>query len=360
MSRRRKTPVLEETRLRVGFVTPGLGVGGAERWVVSLAKHFSKRILVSGILSYCVTDPLSPEAARICPLYGPWQSRILMENSDVLIVWGWEYMQREFAGYKGRVIGVSHASPVQGWHCKVCSEMEKFPGIELVGVSKRSLDVWKVPHTGIYIPNGAEVDRCTPRMGRKATRDAYQIPQKAKVALFLSRIAPEKRPELFCEAVLSLPDEWYGVVAGSDIHKISEKLPRSERIKILPPVEAPGDLLAASDVYVLPSTSEAHPIALTEAWLAGVPTVYCDWPFAEQIRQDHGFSLGKVLPVQCTAGGLADAIFDSQHPDFEMKAGQARRIAWDHYTASAMAGRWEKYLFGPPVANSIVPYHRAA
>lgn len=356
MSRRRKSPDAGVThKLRVGFVTPGLGVGGAERWVVSLAKHFSSNIKVSGILAYCVTDPLSPEAGRICPLYGPWESCHLAAGSDVIIAWGWEHLQREFPDFKGRMIGVSHASPVQDWHCRVCSSMEKYPNIELLGVSARSLDVWQGPHTGVYVPNGAEVDRCTPRMGRRATREMYEIPQDVKVALFLSRIAPEKRPEMFAEAVLSLPDNWYGIVAGSDIHRISEKLPRSKRLKILPAVDAPGDLLAASDAYVLASTSEAHPIALTEAWLADVPTIYCDWPFASQIRKDHGRNLGTVIPVKCDAEMLAQAIFDSQNPNSIALSQTARRVAWENYTASAMAGRWEQIVTGPALANTVLP-----
>lgn len=352
MSRRRSQPSPDTSRLRVGFVTAGLGVGGAERWVISLAKHFSKAVEVVGILSWCITDPLSPEAARICPLYGNWQSKDFMASCDVIIAWGWEFLCKDFEGFKGRMIGVSHASPVQGWHCRVCSAMEHFPGIELVGVSKRSLDVWNSPHTGLYFPNGAEVDRCTPRHGKKRVREELGIPPNAKVATFISRIAPEKRPELFAEAVLSLPD-WYGIVAGSDIQGIGKKLPRSERLKILPAVEAPGDLLSASDVFVLPSTSEAHPIALTEAWVAGVPTVYCDWPFAGQIRQDHGANLGEVIPVDITADSLAYSIqFGSQ---FHGLADTARRIAWEHYTASAMAGRWEDYLFSPPPLISCPP-----
>ena len=344
MSRRRNIIRPAQKKLRVGFVSPGLGIGGAERWVLSLIKYLDPtKIEISGVLSWCVTDPLSPEANKYCPLYGPWQVEEFIANTDTIIAWGWEGLPELFTNFKGRMIGVSHASPVQGWHCRVCAKMENFPGIELVGVSKRSLDVWQTAHTGVYIPNGVECDRVCPRKGRSKIREELSIPPDAKVALFVGRLAPEKRPEKFAEAVLSLPDNWYGIIAGSDIQGIGRKLPVHHSLKLLPAVQSPGDLLAASDVFVLPSTSEAHPLALTEAWLAGVATVYCDWPFAQQIREDHGSDLGWVIPVDFDQKQLVEAI--TTVPVLGSRfTEKARHIAWDNYTAPAMAARWEAYL----------------
>lgn len=346
MSRRRKYPSAGTAtqRLRVGFVTPGLGVGGAERWVVSLAKHLDPaKIEVSGILSIGVNDPLSPEASRYCPLFQQTEAAEFCARTDVVIAWGWHAMKDLLKGFKGRVIGVSHASPLQEWHLKVCRSMTEQPGIELVGVSKRSLDVWQTAHTGVYIPNGVECDRVCPRKGRSKIREELSIPPDAKVALFVGRLAPEKRPEKFAEAVLSLPDNWYGIIAGSDIQGIGRKLPVHHSLKLLPAVQSPGDLLAASDVFVLPSTSEAHPLALTEAWLAGVATVYCDWPFAQQIREDHGSDLGWVIPVDFDQKQLVEAI--TTVPVLGSRfTEKARHIAWENYTAPAMAARWEAYL----------------
>jgi len=89
MSRRRNIIRPAQKKLRVGFVSPGLGIGGAERWVLSLIKYLDPtKIQISGVLSWCVTDPLSPEANRYCPLYGPWQVEEFITNTDTIIAWG--------------------------------------------------------------------------------------------------------------------------------------------------------------------------------------------------------------------------------------------------------------------------------
>lgn len=340
--------------IRVGFATPGLGLGGAERWVVTLARHLRRdRIEVTGIMGWQSSgDALVPEASRICPLYSPNMSPVFLRSCDTVIAWGfpdiYNYIPQSWGG---RMIVVSHGTGRQHYHVMTAERMESRPGVILTGVSDDANSLWSRP--SITIPNGVEVDRITPREGREATRRWLDIPADAQVAVQLARFSPEKRQKLFAAAVVSTPG-MYGIMAGGDYCGHAAQLEPHPRLRIIPGgVSHPGDLLAASDVLALPSDAEAHPLALTEAWLAGVPTVYGDWPFAGQMRRAHGSDLGFIIPVEPTEGELAHQLRRACAYG-RRRAWRAREVAWVHYTASAMAARWEALLGatgGPQLAE---------
>lgn len=345
-----RCPSSRTNALRVGFVTPGMSCGGAERWCLTLAKHFSSAVQISGFVTGG-RGALTKEAEKIATVYHPLQSEFMLAKSDVLIAWGWEHLTKMTENFQGRIIAVSHGEPGGDWQDKVTTAMAKTPRVELVGVSFRSLDAWPNRGTGVFIPNGVEVDRVTPRFGRAAIRQSLGIEAHQKMALFLGRLSPEKRPWLMHEMIPYLSKEWVSVICGPDMAGYNIGMAGKERVLCLPPVERPGDLLSAADMFVLPSETEAHPLSLTEAWMAGVPTVYCNWPFAQQIKSEWGVNLGTVVPVDLTAERLAKAV-EKINPDMLRRTNLARNIAWDHYTASAMAGRWEQILFAPALENA--------
>ena len=347
MSTRRKT-VPADNALRVGFITPGLGMGGAERWLLSLTRHFSRKaVKVTGILTGSTTGALAAEARKLCPVYLPEEAGTFAGRCDTVIAWGWNHLREFREIYKGRLIAVSHGTPGNFWGDQVSARMAEAEGVEMVGVSYHSLDVWPGRGTGIYFPNGAELDRCTPRRGRDWMRAHIGITAGQKVALFCARFSGEKRPWAMLSMVPFLPDNWHVVMCGPDLcgwgGSIGTPPPR---VHILPPQEHVGDVLAAADVFVLPSEMEAHPIALSEAWLAGVPAVYSEWPFVSQLRADHQEELGVAVPLYGSPQELAAAVLQADIFREDL-IHRARRIAWQHYTASAMAARWEQYLSAP-------------
>lgn len=330
-------------RLRVGFITPGLGMGGAERWVVTLAKHLSaETIEVAGILSPDASGPLAREARRITTIYPAKEAAAFAGRCDVVIAWAWDKLADFRKLFRGRLIAVSHGAPGNQWGDTVTSAMAGVPDVELVGVSDHSLDVWPHRGTGRYFPNGAEVDRCTPRMGRARFREKHGIPAGAKVALFCGRLSAEKRPWAVV-AMLPFLTDWHVIICGPDQAGWGPAMAAVDRVHVLGALPYVGDVLAASDVFVLPSETEAHPIALCEAWLAGVPTVYCDWPIVAQLRRDHLEEIGVSVPLDCSSQHLAAAVLRADIFRVDL-AHRARRVAWGHYTASAMAVRWEEFL----------------
>ena len=127
------------------------------------------------------------------------------------------------------------------------------------------------------------------------------------------------------------------------------------------PVEQIGNALAALDVFMLASPSEGFSLALTEAWLCGVPTVATRVGAVPELEEMHG---QLVVPVSVGAGPaeLAAAVRRALSAEGREVAERARRIAWRHYTAGAMGQRWTEFLVQafqrggapPPVVPSLV------
>ncbi len=111
-------------------------------------------------------------------------------------------------------------------------------------------------------------------------------PQRSvKSILFLARLHPRKRVSLFLDAASALLASRTNVqfiIAGPDggeEHVVQKKIDGdstlSKKVKILGSVNHSDalDILAQSDVYVLPSKDEPFPMALLEALAVGCPSI---------------------------------------------------------------------------------------
>ncbi|CAB4155442.1 RfaG Glycosyltransferase [uncultured Caudovirales phage] len=336
---RRRDPV-DAARKRVVFMTPSLGMGGAERWIIALCRHFSMRINVLAIVTDDLRGALADEARRAAPVLPIAAFDAMKEDVEVVIAWGLMQLPFYLKGYEGRVIGVSHGNADLAWSRNVIEGMNRVQGIERVGVSFQSARAW--PENARVIANGAEVERVLPLQSDVQTRAQFGLGEH-KIALYFGRFSDEKRLNLLIAAADFLGLDWLVVLAGGP----EDSLPAiaTDRVKVLPPQERPGDLLGVADVFVMCSATEAHPMALTEAWLAGVPTVWMAWPLAEQIARQHPNSdMGHVLPLNATPAEIAAAIEYMDEEHFQELPLNAQQTAFKHYTACAMAHRWEEIL----------------
>jgi glycosyltransferase involved in cell wall biosynthesis len=320
--------------------------------VLTLARCFSKNVHVTGTITWDMSGVLADEARRYGRLFWPHEFQDFTRNTDIIIVWGVPHLYDllQLQNWKGTVIACSHGTSPQPFHRSSNAALAAIPGCRLVAVSDAAALSFPDDrqHEVTVIPNGVEADRCTPQFGREFTRRSLGVEPHQKIALFVSRLGTEKRPGLVAHAVLQPGmEDWVAVIAGFDIEGEGAKLPKHPRVKQIEPVDNVGDLLSAADVFILPSTAEAHPLALTEAWLSGTPTVYCDWGFASQIRRTHGKDLGVVVPIALSPEALASAMVQAAQGEH---TADARSIAWENYTANAMAARWEVYM-GVAVPN---------
>lgn len=340
--------------IRVAFLTPSLHIGGAERWILSLARHFVDAQAVDVVLCAPHFHPdIFKEAAQLMPVFAarqlgdPEETRRLLaqacRRADVLITWGIPRLATVTHGLRLPVIDVSHSDGAWQQQTKMVRRASGGANFH-VAVSRAALGAFPagVAQRAVVIYNGAEVHRVSPRRGRTWQRAQWGVTEKDRVALFLGRFDEVKGPLRLIDALPHLPAEWKAVFHGhgpllSQLRSRAQKC--EQRCRILAPVSQVGDALAAADVLVMPSRHEGMPLSLVEAWLAGLPAVTTRFAFVEEAQRMHG-PLGTTVPLNATAEQLADAISNAS----SKHACRAREVAWNRYTAAAMAQRWEEFL----------------
>jgi glycosyltransferase involved in cell wall biosynthesis len=142
------------------------------------------------------------------------------------------------------------------------------------------------------IPNGVDMDEFT---GQTADAIVEKFPELKgrRHILFLSRLHRKKGLENLLKAWQKMAPEfkdWQLVIAGSgepayenELKAISGNLISKKNIVFFGPVygETKKQILAAADVFILPSFSEGFSVAILEAAAAGLPvllTPECNFP----------------------------------------------------------------------------------
>lgn len=172
------------------------------------------------------------------------------------------------------------------------------------------------PDKFVVIPNGFDLDRfCPDAVARDAVRAELRVPEQAQVVGFVARFDPLKDHVGFLQAAASLlrvyPDVRF-LLAGADVHAENRELSKAiNDAGLAPVVYLLGKrldvhrLMAALDVLVSASLSEAFPNVVAEAMACGVPCVVTD-------VGDSAFivgNTGKVVGVGDTVG-LARALHE--------------------------------------------------
>ncbi len=174
---------------------------------------------------------------------------------------------------------------------------------------------------GVVIPNGIDIlrgpfkEELLPEDSERI-RDRFGVPPGRFLVSTLSRLAPEKGLDTLLEtaAVLerAFPGRFHFIVAGEG--PLRESLPSaaaalnvSASVTLAGYVDNPGELLAASDAFVLCSRAEPFGIALLEAMAAGLPCVAAGAGGPLEIISDNDSGL---FFAPGDARGLASRLLD--------------------------------------------------
>lgn len=326
-------------------------MGGAERWIASLASNFDPSLVVA--VSVVARDAKQHNPAMVASL--PRQMKFydgveFLEEAaceaDVIVSWGCIDLKAITAKVSLPIIDVHHAANDDAYvRGLVQQSLETTPHIAAVSAACQRVfgDHWQ---KAVLIPNGADLGRAAARRSREEVRGRLGIPLGSPLVSCVSRIMPDKRIDMLVDAVARMPRNVHLLLAGPRLHYTDADLERwrwqlSGRLTLHKAVDHVGDLLGASDCFALASPSEAHSLAVNEAWLAGTPVAMFRLPWVEWLEAQHGPMVYDAPRIG--SAGLAAAIGDA-FGDKGGRAELAKRVALEKYTAGAMAARWEDFI----------------
>ncbi|MGD9781049.1 MAG: glycosyltransferase [Kiritimatiellia bacterium] len=202
------------------------------------------------------------------------------------------------------------------------------------------------PHQALYIPNGVAVRE--PSTARARVRAELQTPDSAPVIGTVARLHAAKNQMDLLRAFAVVRQRhsaavlW--LVGEGDRRAALQK--ESRRLGIVDAVRMPGvredvdDVLAAMDLFALPSRWEGMPNALMEAMAAARPVIAADLDGIRELVSD-GETGWRVPPgdVSALAAALLHALDDSA---LAARMGQAaRRRMQERFSLERMVAAYE-------------------
>lgn len=366
--------------LRIAILTPNMTLGGAERWVISLARHFDPRTaVVPGIIVggwggldaamsreiravttlHSHTPGVRPAHARPYDPEGAVMHETLTaaiahvcQDADVLLSWGdpgLGYVIPE--NFPLPVVLVSHTTTTSDkqrpmhpriTHCAAVSQAAAsyFEGRPDMG--DRQIQI-------VY--NGAEGHRLHPVRTRAEMRREWGWSDTDVVIGYVGRYCREKNPGAAMTALAALPPEFKAVYHGDDgipPHTVAAELRETAaglggRAHVCETVNQIGNVFHAIDVLMLASHREAFSLTLLEAWLCGVPVIATPVGSIPELEASHG---QLVIPVGhgASPAQLAAAVRAATGKLGQGLAHKTRALAWSNFTAEHMAANWVTYL----------------
>ncbi len=146
------------------------------------------------------------------------------------------------------------------------------------------------------IPTGVYPERFERGDGRAFRRFAG-IPERAFVAGYVGRLAPEKNLSFLAEAVgrfVTRAAKGHFLVVGSgpseqNVREVFDRQGNSDRLHLVGSLEGQAliDAYHAMDVFVFASHTETQGMVLTEAMAAGRPVVAIDAPGVREVVKDR-------------------------------------------------------------------------
>ncbi|MBS0642741.1 MAG: glycosyltransferase family 4 protein [Acetobacteraceae bacterium] len=138
-----------------------------------------------------------------------------------------------------------------------------------------------IARNAVAVRNGRDPSIFRPNPdARAATRAALGVPEDRVVVIAVSRLVWHKGYPELAEAMATLPELELWVVGerlasdrGADMVAVLQAAGLGDRLRLLGYREDIPDLMAAADIFTLPSRFEGLPMSVIEAMLTGLPVV---------------------------------------------------------------------------------------
>lgn len=357
-----------ERRIKVAFLTPSLGMGGAERVMLAQARYWPRfGVDVSAFWlhdSGPAWEPFLGELAEMkIPVHASTRRRergivaadtmvdalrAALAGADVAISWGLPDAGDllDAAGWSCLHVLVAHG-PGE-WARRQMSEAAS-SATHFVAVSQAAVQAFpeQAHDMTTVLWNGAETSRLQAKISREEQRARWGVRPDQIAVGYIGRFSFDKHPEIVARAVAALPEQYVAVMIGDGIEakpitKLAKEI-AGDRVIIPGPTDDVGSALDGLDVWMLCSKAEGFSIALTEAMLAGVPIVTNHVGAVDDLQAKFG---ALFTAVSQTPDGieLSGAIHHALSPSGRSIADRARRVALEHLTAELSAQRWAEWL----------------
>lgn len=354
--------------MKVLFLTPSLGAGGAERQCSILlpglrARGVDARIIAldsGGPFAQSMRDAGVPvevlQMRHQADLVRLSRSRLLRSFvPDALVTRGvsglyvghavarWRRAAHVFADHYGAGIGFSLRRET------MARVILRRIGM-IITVSPDQAGAWLErgypPERVVVVPNGVREPQTDD--SRSQIRRELGIPEAAVVALLVAALRPEKRAPEFVRAVLRAREsapELFGVIAGDGTERAAVQAAAGgvDGIRLLGHRDDVPRLLRAADVLVLASDYEAVPMSILEGMAAGLPVVATSVGGIPDLVA-HGESGLLVAPGDTNALSAALTRLAGA-PDVRLAMGRAgRRRHREHWDAETMIDGYVRVL----------------
>lgn len=343
-------------QLRVGFITPALYWGGAERWMLDLARLSQDRLDWQGVA--CVTQQFRDKTMAglfetMMPVVESGRDAVqqVAATSDILVAWGSYDLESMVYGYDGPVVFVGHGQGqfdrnavrncyrgATNYACVAEAALEPFDGY----VPRERVQV---------IHNGIDPNRCRQTIGREKIREQLGVAEDEFLVGYIGRLAPEKNPVGVAQAVAMLPKRFRAmfVGGGSDMDRQRAMIHEiiGARAIFVDRTEQVGNYYRAMDTFALLSPREGFSMGMLEAMYCGTPCVLTNVGVLPELEKLVGRHWERVPSDNHCARLAAEAIARLAAMPQRKRAGlvdDCKKIVEERFLASHMATRWVEHL----------------
>ncbi len=255
--------------------------GGAERFFVNLVQGFAER----GAEQRFVTRPgriWHDEIAALGPIIESHYRRL--SPMTPILTWRVHRMIKEWG-----------PQVIMAWMSRSSRLVPDYPGaVKLTRLGDYPRHLKHFRHNDLIVANAPGIAEACQALGWTrplhiisnfarevtpvpVTRAAYDTPEDAFLICGVGRFIRRKGFDTLIQAASQVPDAWLWLVGEGETRREMEaqvaELRLSDRTRFLGWVEEPMHILAAADVFVMPSRHEPLGNVILESWKAQVPVI---------------------------------------------------------------------------------------
>lgn len=333
--------------LRVIVVFPCLLRGGAEQWLVYLAKFLDPK---RAIIERCIvtnSKAIDPQFAKEMPIpvevRQPGSIERAVRECEVLFVFGLPLDTLLEQSRPKLCVFTAHGC---GNWTKGLLARSRGLYDHVVAVSKNVKSATCVGIPTTVISNGIDAARIAATRSRASARQRFGFQDADFVLGYMGRYSPEKQVQLLIRAAAKLPARYKLLLVGWGPERAmlmdlaNELIPG--RYAFATAVDYLGDYYGAMDAFGLVSLMEGCSLALLEAMMSRVPVVVTAVGSVPELIVDGTSG----IVVSANSSSIAKAVRRlGEHPEWASGlAAEGQRIANQQGHAARMARDYEALL----------------